>query len=192
VEVAWELNEMAVVLRVEGRPDSAVAMLRQALAINRKLQGDDELGTLVVSVNLGRALEEARQYAEAEKFLRGALAKLDTSNADAQMGIIPGRTGMGRVLLATHRVKEAVPVIEGALEMSRKRFGADHWRTGEAQLVLAECLMAMGEVDSAEAPLREGRAVLDKQQRAHPGLAREANAAGVRFAALRLGRRREP
>jgi serine/threonine protein kinase/Tfp pilus assembly protein PilF len=185
VNVGFDLNEMAVVVRLEDRPDSAVAMLRHALTINRKLEGDDELGTLVISVNLGRALAEARHYAEAEKLLRGALAKMDTSNADAQMGIIPGRTGMGRVLLATHRAKEAVPAIEGAVEMSRKRLGADHWRTGEAQLVLAECLMTLGDYTKAAQPLREGSEVLEKNAKSHPGLAREAEGANAAFSRTR-------
>jgi len=185
VNIGFDLNEMAVVLRLEGRPDSAVRMLRRALAINRKLAGDDELGTLVISINLGRALTEARQYAEAERLMRGSLAKLDTTNMDAQMGIIPGRTGMGRVLLATHRAKEAVPAIEGAVEMSEKRLGADHWRTGEAQLVLAECLMALGDYTKAAQPLREGSDILEKNRKSHPGLAKEAEGANMTFARLR-------
>jgi tetratricopeptide (TPR) repeat protein len=185
VNVGFDFNEMAVVLRLEGRPDSAVTMLRRALAINRKLQGDDELGTLVISINLGRALTEARQYAEAERLMRGALAKLDTTNMDAQMGIIPGRTGMGRVLLATHRAREAVPAIEGAVAMSQKRLGADHWRTGEAQLVLAECLMALGDYTKAAQPLSEGSDILEKNRKSHPGLAKEAEGANMTFARLR-------
>ena len=185
VNVGFDLNEMAVVVRLEGRPDSAVAMLRQALAMNRKLEGDDELGTLVISVNLGRALVEARHYAEAETLLRGALAKLDTSNADAQMGIIPGRTGMGRVLLATHRAKEAVPTMEGAVAMSLKRLGPKHWRTAEAQVVLAECLMALGEYGKAAQPLKEGSEVLEKNSKSHPGLVREAENANAAFARVR-------
>jgi serine/threonine protein kinase/tetratricopeptide (TPR) repeat protein len=186
VSVAFYLNEMAVVLRLEGRPDSAAVLLRQALAINQKLQGPDELGTLVISVNLGRALAEAGHYAEAEKLMKGALAKMDTSNADAQSGIIPGRIGIGRVLLATHRAKEAVPTMEGAVEMSLKRLGAKHWRTAEAQVVLAECLMAVGEFREAAEPLKEGSDVLEKSRKSHPGLVREAESANAAFSRDRV------
>jgi hypothetical protein len=45
--------------------------------------------------------------------------------------------------------------------------------------------MDLGRADSAEAPLRDGRAVLESQRRAHPLLAKEADAAGARFAEMR-------
>jgi serine/threonine-protein kinase len=187
VNVGFDLNEMAVVLRLESRPESAATILRPALAISRKVMGDSAVSTLTIMVNLGRALAESHRYGGSERLLRGALAKLDTNNADAQMSIIAGRIGLGRVLVATDRASEALPILESTVAMSIKRLGADHWRTAEADVVLAECLMAVGEVDSAEAPLSEGRAVLEKQRRAHPGLAREANAAEARFAELRKG-----
>jgi hypothetical protein len=44
--------------------------------------------------------------------------------------------------------------------------------------------MDLGRADSAEAPLREARAVLDKQRRAHPLLGKEVDAAGQRFAEM--------
>jgi hypothetical protein len=44
--------------------------------------------------------------------------------------------------------------------------------------------MELGHADSAEAPLRYGRAVLEKERRAHPELAKEADAAGARFARM--------
>ncbi|MEP7087256.1 MAG: serine/threonine-protein kinase [Gemmatimonadota bacterium] len=182
VSIAFYLNEIAVVLRLEGRPDSAIVLLRQALAMNRKLSGPDDLGTLVVSINLGRALEEARQYAEAETLFTGALAKMDTSNADAQGGIIPGRIGLGRVLLATHRAKEAVPVMEGAVAMSLKRLGEKHWRTAESQLVLAECLIDLGDYAKAAQPLTQGSEILKKFAKSHPALVREAANAKAKLA----------
>ena len=182
ISIAFYLNEMAVVLRLEGRPDSAVTFLRRALAMNLKLQGPDGQGTQAISMNLGRALEEGGHYAEAERLLSGVLARMDTSNADAQLQIISGRIGMGRVLLATHRVKEAVPTMKGAVDMSVKRLGAEHWRTAEAEVVLAECLMAMGEYGAAAQPLKAGSEVLEKSGKSHPGLVREAENANAALA----------
>ena len=176
MNVGFDMNEIAVVLRLRGRPDSAIAMLRPALAMTRQLQGD-QLATQTIIINLGRALDEAHRYGEAEQLLRGALAKLDTTNANAQLSIIPARVGLGRVLVHTHRAREALPIVQSAVAMSRALHGADHWRTGEAELVLAECLMAVGDLPGAGEPLRTGREVLMKQERAHPLLVAEANAA---------------
>ncbi|MEO6210488.1 MAG: serine/threonine-protein kinase [Gemmatimonadaceae bacterium] len=187
ISIAFYLNEMAVVLRLESRPDSAALFLRRALAMNLKLQGPNGQGTKAISVNLGRALEEGGHYAEAEKLLRGVLAKMDTSNADAQLQIIPARIGMARVLLATHRAKEALPVIESAVVLCTNRVGPKHWRTAEAKLVLAESLMALGEYDKAAQPLNESTEVLEKGEKARPGLAREARSTKAELARHRAG-----
>jgi serine/threonine protein kinase len=176
MNVGFDMNEIAVVLRLRGRPDSAIAMLRPALAMTKQLQGD-QLATQTILINLGRALDEAHHYAEAERLLRGGLAKLDTSNANAQLTIIPARVGLARVLVHTRRAGEALPIAQSAVTMSRALHGADHWRTGEAELVLAECLIAMGDLPGAGEPLHNGREVLMKQARAHPLLVAEANAA---------------
>jgi eukaryotic-like serine/threonine-protein kinase len=188
MNVGFDMNEIAVVLRLRGRPDSAIAMLRPALAMTRELQGD-QLATQTILINLGRALDEAHHYGEAERLLRGALAKLDTSNANAQLSIIPARVGLARVLVHTHRAGEALPIAQSAVSMSRALHGADHWRTGEAELVVAECLMAAGDRSAAGEPLRSGREALMKQRRAHPLLAAEADTAGERLARLRRARR---
>ena len=97
--------------------------------------------------------------------------------------IIPARVGLGRVLLSTNRAPEALPVMKSAVAMSLDRLGAEHWRTAEAQLVLAECYIARGDAAAAEDPLRKGSTVLSKQRKSHPALAIEAekvNAALVR------------
>ena len=175
MNIGFDMNEIAVVLRLRGRPDSAIAVLRPTLAMTRQLQGD-QLATQTIIINLGRALDEAHRYGEAEQLLRGALAKLDTNNANAQLSIIPARVGLGRVLLHTRRAAEALPIVQSAVAMSRALHGADHWRTGEAELVLAECLIATGDRHDAGEPLRTGREALMKQGRAHPLLVAEANA----------------
>ena len=175
MNVGFDMNEIAVVLRLRGRPDSAIAMLRPALAMTRQLQGD-QLATQTILINLGRALDEAHHYGEAERLLRGALAKLDTTNANAQLSIIPARVGLARVLVHTHRGGEALPIAQSAVTMSRALHGPDHWRTGEAELVLAECLIADGNRSAAGEPLRSGREALMKQRRAHPLLVAEADA----------------
>jgi hypothetical protein len=69
--------------------------------------------------------------------------------------------------------------------MSTARQGADHWRTAEAQLVLAEALAATGNVAKADETLRPAAVVLEKQRRAHPGLATEAAHATAELARRR-------
>jgi serine/threonine protein kinase/tetratricopeptide (TPR) repeat protein len=186
--VGFDLNEIAVVMRYKGRSDSAVTILRQVLAMNSsRVIGADSRGSLMTTTNLARALEDVGQLGESEELLRGVLSKFDTTNADQRLGVIPARVGLGRVLNRTHRAKEALPLLRSTVAMSRAQVGADHWRTGEAELVLAESFLALGEADSAEAPLREGRAVLAKARTSHPLLVTEAEAANERRMKMRKG-----
>lgn len=191
-DVGFDLNEIAVVMRYKGQSDSAVTILRQVLAANRRVMGADVRGSLMISTNLARALDDVGQEGEAETLLRDVLSKFDTTNADQRLGIIPARVGLGRVFNKTHRAKEAVPLLHSTVAMSREQVGADHWRTGEAELVLAESFLVLGEADSAEAPLRDGRAVLMKARTAHPTLAAEADAANERLTRARRVTRASP
>lgn len=182
INIGFDLNEIAVVLRLRSKPDSAAVLLRHALAISRRISGERDTGTLAMIVNLGRALADGGHFAESEELLRGALAKLDTNNADEQPLIIPARVGLGRVLLATNRARDALPVIKSVVSMSLARLGAEHWRTGEAQLVLAECHLAMGDAADAEEPLRKASAVLPNLRKSHPSLAIEVGKVNAAFA----------
>ncbi len=184
-DVGFDLNEIAVVMRYKGRSDSAVTILRQVLAANRRVMGADVRGSLMISTNLARALDDVGQEGEAETLLRDVLSKFDTTNADQRLGVIPARVGLGRVLNKTHRATEAVPLLRSTVAMCRAQVGADHWRTGEAEIVLAESFLSLGEADSAEASLRAGRPVLVKARTAHPTLAAEADAENERLTSTR-------
>ena len=179
--MGFDLNEIAVVLRLRGNPDSAIKVLRAAFEMTHRISGDDAVATLAITVNLGRALDEGHHYPEAEKLLRLALAKLDTNNADMRLVIVPGRIGLGRVLVDTHCPQQAIPVLKSAVAMSRARQGPDHWRTGEAEIVLARAFMDAGNFSEAREPLEAGKHALEKQRKAHPLLVAEAEAADARF-----------
>jgi len=185
VNIGFDLNEIAVVMRLRGRPDSAIPLLRRALAISRRVVGDDKQDTRAISSNLARALIEDGRLAEAEPLMRKALAGLDSTNPDAVLVIIPGRIGLGRILTSTNRAKEALPMLERTVAMSRERSGPVHWRTGETELVLGECQLALGDIDGAEATLREAVQVLQKTSVSRPLLLTEANGVLAKIAKKR-------
>ena len=162
--------------RARGQPDSAIPLLRDALALTRKLVGDSHRNTLAVTTNLARALRESGRLAEAEPLFRQALERFERDNADTRVLRLSAQTGVGRTLTGRGRAAEALPLLEEAVGDSRTHMGAEHWRTADAELALGECLLALRRYARAEAPLRHAAAVLAVERQKQPIPAREADA----------------
>jgi eukaryotic-like serine/threonine-protein kinase len=176
VTVGFDLNELAGVFRARGQPDSATPLLRDALALSRHLVGESHRNTLAVTTQLARALRESGRLAEAEPLFRGALERFDPANADTRVLMLIARNGLGRTLTGRGRAAEAVPLLESVVRDSRTQFGAEHWRTAEAELGLGECLLALRRYSRATPLLRHAFAVLDADRRKQPLPARDAAA----------------
>jgi hypothetical protein len=147
------------------------------LAQSRQLVGDDHRNTSAVKLHLGRALRESGRPAEAERVLRSALSKLDSSSPEAGLLMIPAQVVLGRTLTGMARAGEALPLLEPTVEMSRRQFGPADWRTAEAALALGECRLALGEFSRAEPLLRQADSLFGQRRRARPVLAAEAETA---------------
>jgi tetratricopeptide (TPR) repeat protein len=165
------------VLRLRGRPDAAIPLLREAQAQSRRLVGEDHRNTLSVTLHLARALRESGRLTEAESLFRHALVRLEPQQAEARTLTIPAQVSLGRTLTALGRTDDALPLLERTLSLSRDEFGPQHWRTAEARLALGECLLLRRQYRRAEGLLREAYVVLDRDRRAQPLVARDAGKA---------------
>jgi thioredoxin-like negative regulator of GroEL len=94
---------------------------------------------------------------------------------------IAARVGLGLTLAQAGRAREALPLLERAAALSRERFGAGHWRTGEAELAQAIALVEAGEVARAESPLREAAGKIESKRRAQPRLRLQLDATLARL-----------
>jgi tetratricopeptide (TPR) repeat protein len=171
--VAYDLNEIAVILRMRGRPDSAVSILQRALALNRKLAGDDHRNTIAVKVNLGRALRESGRYSEAAALFREALAQLDADNPDTDPFRVNATIGLGRSLVYLDSTEVALGLLQSALEIGTRKFGADNFRVAEAHLGLSECYLALGRVQEARSSVLTAQTIIKPQERSQPVLMKE-------------------
>ena len=75
--VASSLNLLALIRQAQGRPEEAIALLREALGVNERALGV-HANTLAVAMNLGRALEAAGRVQEAIGLYERGLAMADT------------------------------------------------------------------------------------------------------------------
>jgi serine/threonine-protein kinase len=171
LRIASNLNQIGLTWQARGNLPGAISRFRESLAQYRHLVGEHHINFMTVSNNLAKALREAGQPSEAEGLFRGGLSRFDLTRRAERTEFIAAQVGLGLALVDQRRANEAVPLLERALEMSRDRFGDNHWRTGEAQLALGLALSAAGQRERAETMLREASARIQLQRQAQPRLA---------------------
>jgi tetratricopeptide (TPR) repeat protein len=171
--VGYDLNELASVLRLRGRPDSAASILRRVLVQNRKLLGEGHRNTVAVQVNFGRALRESGRFEEAAAVFRDALTRLEPDNPDTDPFRVTAATGLGRSLVELGETEEALGILQSVLAESSRKLGPDNSRTAEAHLGLGECLLAVGRRREAESSFLAARAIMEPQRRTQPAMMAE-------------------
>ncbi|HKP29389.1 MAG TPA: tetratricopeptide repeat protein, partial [Gemmatimonadales bacterium] len=130
-----------------------------------------------VKVNLGRALREGGHYREAAELFGEALKQLDANNPDTDPFRVNATIGLGRSLVHLGKTEEALGLLQTALEIGTRKFGADNFRIAEAHLGLSECQVAEGRIGDARASIRKARAIIEPQAKTQPILSREVESA---------------
>lgn len=207
VRTAAAARDLGLFLRNYGDSEGAYRALSRAVAIDEKVSGRDATRTLADVADLasvspideagklferaatssdgaaaGRALVALGEMhagqgdrAGAARYWRMALAKMDGASENTARIL--------NVLAQVVDPAEAVPLLQRALALDRKLFGATYPEVGATDQLLANALLATGKAADALAPGREGYAILsDKLGSSHP---RTASAAGTLAAVLR-------
>jgi tetratricopeptide (TPR) repeat protein/predicted Ser/Thr protein kinase len=175
--VAWHLNGLGNILRLRGDLPGAVRHLREAVETSRRVSGDDHQNTIKYTINLGRAVLALGGAEEAERLLRGAASHLDSTNAYHWPWYVNARTGIGLALLARGRATEARDGLEALPRFAGTHLGEGHLRTADAQLALGRALLATREYARAEPLLRAAAGTFEKQRKAQPSFAAQAEEA---------------
>jgi hypothetical protein len=172
-------GQLAQIRFQRGSQAEATRLMRESLAQFHDLLGPDHLNTLITQGNLARILSESgpRDAAEADSLSRATLAKLDSSNAAQRPFFISTYRTLGASLLAERRADEALPVLSRALDMTRRQYGEDNWRTAQAQLSYGSALVAKQRYDDAAPVLHAAQSTLDKHRADQPRLVTQAAAA---------------
>jgi serine/threonine-protein kinase len=176
-------GQLAQVRFQVGETDEGVRLGRESLARFREVLGDEHINTLITASILARLLEEAGRAAEAESLANATLARLDSANHAHRPHYIAARRTLGAAMLAQHRTDEALPILERALDMSRREFGTDSWRTAHAQLSYGNALLAKHRYADAAPVLHEAQAILQKHRTDQPRLAAQSSKAITMLAA---------
>ncbi len=189
LQVALTLNNTAIGATLGNDLGGAERDLRQAVALWRKLVGEEHPQTANSRRNLGRVLELKGEYEEALRLLSEVASQaepgLGRDGIEGQVAVVLRRLG---------RMNEALPKLETVLESMSHRVPGGHPYVADAHVWLGDAYLAAGSPGPAEAHFREALAYREARlPREHPkiaeagcGLGRALGALGRRAEARRL------
>ncbi|MGI8436047.1 MAG: protein kinase domain-containing protein [Chthoniobacterales bacterium] len=149
--------------------EPAESHARAALALDRKLYGDDHPATGDALAFLGRGLQVFNRFGEAEPLLRQALAIRRRHPEGDRDEYARTLLDLGWVLVATDRPKEGAPYLEEALSLNRKLHGEESAEVADALNNIGLLRDGLKDPADAEAAYRASLAIhrklVPRQQR---------------------------
>lgn len=135
-EVATFLSNVGLIELEAGRFAEAERMFRTAMDIDRhvRVEGFDELAYTLNSLALARAGQG--DTADAERFLMEA-RDIAISSKHPLLG--PILTNLADLRCAAGRSEDGIQLASDAIDANRAEYGAEHWRSRQAELVAAAC-----------------------------------------------------
>jgi serine/threonine protein kinase/tetratricopeptide (TPR) repeat protein len=147
--VAWDLNNLAQLLRAKGDDEAAQPLFREALELVHKDSGG--FGFAWIENNFGALLGDKGDYNEAEVILRDALSRWRKFSGDDHPDIAYALNNLGVLLDQKGDYTNAESVLRQALALRRKGLGEEHPLTILSLHNLAQVQNDKGDYTNAEA-----------------------------------------
>jgi non-specific serine/threonine protein kinase/serine/threonine-protein kinase len=156
------LQTLASTLPEVGLLDAASKPQEEALAIRRRMLGEDHPDTLTSISETGLLMGAQGKLAEAEPYHREALDKRRLVLGDEHVDTLRSIHNLGALLQEQGKLKEAEPLYREALEKRRRILGEEHRDTLTSLSSMGYLLEALGEREQAGPYYREA---LEKRRR---------------------------
>ena len=163
-EIQAEMMQMVGRIDVTlGNYDAARGLLERALAIRRRLHGDDSLEAASALYEVGAMQLEKGDWKEAERTLQEALALRERRLGpdDAALASVLGN--LGEVFNGAGRYDEAEQAFRRALAINRRALGEDHLEVGMNLSDLGTLLYNRGRFADASDLLRQALAIRERR-----------------------------
>ncbi len=165
--IAVTLNSLGNLGRYQGDLEASEANYREALAIHRRVLGEDHPYISTDLHNLGRLLEARGKAAEAEAMLLESLVVLDKVYPGAHADKALVMRSVAEFYLNQQRPDRADSLTHAALAMTRQIYGDDSIETYRARVAVGELMQRGGRLQEAEkifadiVPVARRQAALD-------------------------------
>ncbi len=158
--VAVSLNNLMKFVSEQGRYEEADSLMKEILAIDQTLFGENSLEAAKDLYNLGVSADVRGASAEAESLTRESIAIYERLLGEDSPKTTFVMNGLGELLMGQNRVDEARAVFERTYEIRRRVLGDDHEETLLSLVNLGWVHRRRGEMVAAESCYRatfEGR-----------------------------------
>jgi tetratricopeptide (TPR) repeat protein len=180
-DVALSLNHFAQTQFVKGDYAGAEQSLREALAINRKVMGEQHTAVADTLSNLAVLSRAQRNLDEAERLVRQALDMRRSLLGDDHQNVATTLNELANIVRDKGDPQSAEPLYRQALETFRRSAGgADNAYTAVSLNNLADVLANLKRTDESERAYREAVEIRrEKLPPGHPQLAESLLGLGV-------------
>jgi CHAT domain-containing protein/tetratricopeptide (TPR) repeat protein len=169
LDTAHSLNDLAAFHHAVGDLSRAEQLLIQAIAVQRKLLGDQPVTATSLS-NLGRVYDSLGDWRRAQPLHEEALAIRRNRLGEEHPDTVSSMHNLARTHSSLHDYEHAVPLYEAAIALSRKVLGGEHEETAKSLSGLASVYIARAEYRRAEVLYAE---VLATHRKVHGNQHRE-------------------
>jgi tetratricopeptide (TPR) repeat protein len=178
--VARTLKDLARAVADDGNLNTAIPMMQRAVAMQRKLRGNEPHPDLAEVLNdMGLLLYERGDSEGAEKFYRESLAMNRRLLGEKHPEIANGLENVAMALSDKGDLEGAEALYRQSIQMRRELLGADHPDVGRTLLNLASLQYDRGNTAEALTNMREVLAIYRKAYHAdNPEIARVLNVIG--------------
>ena len=153
---------LAMIRLLQGRAAESETLTQEALAVFRKLPGEQHAKLARSNMLLGGAQVAQGKLVEAEARFREMLAILQQYPDIEQQAPDSAQTMLAMVLQKEGRLAEAEPLMREALAAQKTQLGNDNPMVAITMAGLANLLMAQGKWPEAETTFREVLALMKK------------------------------
>jgi serine/threonine protein kinase len=148
--------------------DSAAVSFREALDMRARLLGEESDVYAITLVNLGNALTNMGELAQAEPLLVSAVALEQRVFGEDHPTTASAYNALGEVYLRQGRPLDAEPLFRRAHDIRSATSGSTYWRVASAKRKLAEVFVATDRLREAEAELLAAwQGLTDAQETTH-------------------------
>ncbi|HMM67818.1 MAG TPA: serine/threonine-protein kinase [Dokdonella sp.] len=163
MSIAANLNNLAALERDQQRYAGAATRFRQAIELYVETVGSEHPYVAMAKASLARVLIRQDGLDEAANLIESALAIYRAADMSASPVAGVAMLGQAELQLARKHFQVAHDRAQQTLDLWLPAFGADDWRVGRAELVLAQALLGMRQPKAAIPHLRAAAHALETQ-----------------------------